>query len=321
MQRIRQAAAATLMVTLTDQIGEPVDAVAGVNVTVSRANGTVLVASTPATSDPAVGVYTYALPAASTAVLDVLHAVWHDVTSGGDWHSYHRVVGGFMFTITEARIYDDVLNDDVKFPAVDMAATRDQVEDEAEWICDRRFVPSYARVTTSGDGTANISTGCHDLRVVRAISVADTLSGTAVALSATELASCAMLPGGIIQRTDGGIFTWGTNNVTVDLEYGLDAPDAMLAAAAITRLRSRLLGPKTGMPERSREWTDPNGNHYVFTGPDAYTTGIDAVDAVYARFSKRDRGQGKNGSGSVMPASRTLSYDPQAYGMFRGGPR
>lgn len=319
MQRIRQAAAATLKVTLTDQIGEPVDAVAGVNVTVTRANGAVLVASTPATSDPAVGVYTYPLPAANTAVLDVLHAVWHDVTSGGDWHSYHRIVGGFMFSIAEARAYDDVLNDSGKYPSIDLAATRDEVEDEAEWICDRRFVPSYARVTVSGDGTDRIHTSCHDLRNVRAISVADSLAGAAVSLTAQELASCALLPGGVILRTDGGIFTWGTNNVTIDLEYGLDAPDAMLAAAAITRLRSRLLGPRTGLPERSREWTDPNGNHYVFTGPDALTTGIDSVDAVYARYSMRDR-DGKAGAGSIA-ASRTLSYDPQNFSLFRGGPR
>lgn len=320
MQRIRQSAPATLSVVLVDQYGSPTAAEGDVTVAVTTSDGTELVASTTATVGADTGVYTVPLTGAQTSTLDILEATWHDVDADTDWVTKHRIVGGFLFTIDEARAFDDVLADTVKYPAATLAAKRDEVEDEVEWICDRAFVPSFDRVTCDGTGTDRLTVGKHDIRRIRAVTVYSTLGGTGTALSATELASIAKVGGGDIRRTDGGIFTWGTENVVVEVEYGLDGPDDMLAAAAKTRLRSRLFMSKSQIPERTRSWTDPNGNSYTFTGPDAYRTGIDSVDAVYMRFSLRTR-DGDPASTAVVPASRTLSFDPQYWGLYRGGPR
>ncbi|MDO8391058.1 MAG: hypothetical protein Q7V57_11260 [Actinomycetota bacterium] len=309
---------------LTDQYGDPADADGSVTVTVDRANGTELVASTAAghTSGED-GVYTVALTAAQTATLDELTATWHDVANNVDWVTHHRIVGGFLFTITQAREYDDVLADVTKYPTAEIAAKRDEVEDEAEWICNRAFVPSYARVTVSGAGTDRLTIGKHDIRVVRNIRVYSVLGGAYTDLTAGELASIARLGGGEIRRTDGGIFPWGTSNIVVDLEYGLDGPDQRLTGAAITHLRSRLNQTRSLLPDRTRSFSDQSGNTYELDGPDAYRTGIDAVDSVYARYSMRTRNaQAADGSGGApVPASGSLSFDPQWGGLFRGGPR
>jgi hypothetical protein len=120
------------------------------------------------------------------------------------------------------------------------------------------------------------------------------------------------------------VFDFGIGNVTVDLTYGLNGPSEMMKKAAMTRLRSRLMSPRSGLPERTRSHTDPAGNTFVFTGPDAYRTGIDSVDAVYARYSLRSRRRVESGAGSATtprPAFGQVSYDPQWGGLFRGGPR
>lgn len=326
VQRIRQSTAATLRVVFTDEYGEP-DARTTVTVGVARANGDVLIAAGTATvagTGDDVGEFSYQLTPAETSVLDELTATWHDGDNDVDWTTRHRIVGGFMFSIAEARAFDEVLNDSGKYPAALMASKRAEVENEAEWICDRAFVPSYARVTVDGDGTDRLHVGLHDLRSIRSISVYDTLNGTPVEFTAGELAQLSLLPGGVLRRTDGGVFAFGTSNVIVEAEFGLDGPDEMMVAAAITRLKSRLSAPRSGLPERTRSWTDAKGNSYTFTGPDAYRTGVDSVDAVYARHSKRARPEeetGGAGARETMPASRTLSYDPQWNGLFRGGPR
>lgn len=328
MQRIRQSVAATLQVVFTDELGVPSARPGGVTVGVTRANGDVVIAPGTAAATAATGVFTKALTALQTAQLDTLTATWRDVTGGVDFITTHRVVGGFMFTIAEARAYDDVLNDSAKLPNAVLAARRDEVEDEAEWICDRSFVPAYDRVTVDGDGTAMLHCGRHDLRRIRAIRLYSAgLDAGYVDLSAAQLSSIGLLPGGVIRRTDGGIFDFGVSNVIVDLEYGLNAPDNTMAVAAIQRLKSRCEMPNSGaVPERSRSWTDPaNGTTYEFTGPDAYRTGVDRVDSVYARFSMRKRPLDESGTGGkdeVVPASRTMSYDPQwGSSLFRGGPK
>jgi hypothetical protein len=328
MQRIRQSVAATLSVTFTDELGLPQARAGGVTVGVTRADGTVVIASgTAASAGASTGVFTKALLASQTAQLDRLTAVWHDVTNNVDVTTYHKVVGGFLFTITEAREYDDSIDDAADFPNQLIASRREDTENELEWICDRAFVPSYDRVIVDGDGTNLLQIGKHDLRRVRGISIyRDGLDGTATALTSTELSALGLLPGGLIRRTDGNIFDFGVANVIVDVEYGLDGltVDGTLVAAAIERMISRIVMPKSGMPNRTKAWTDPNGNRYEFAGPDAYRTGIDSIDAVYARFSKRARpDDDANGGGPVtmVPASRTLSYDPQWGSLFRGGPR
>lgn len=323
MQRHRQSTAATLRVVFTDELGEP-ETRTSVTVSVDRANGTELVSSTAAAAGDETGEFTLTLSAAQTSTLDVLTATWHDVDNDVDWYTHHRIVGGFMFTLAEARAHDDVLDDSSKYPPAVLAAKRTEVENTAEWICDRAFVPSYARVVADGDGTGQLRIGLHDLRRLRSVTVFDDLSDAGTTLTTDELASISLLTGGVLRRTDGGIFIPGSQNVIVEVEYGLDGPESPMAAAAMTHLVSVVNARKTGIPDRARSMTSPEGTSYVLAGPDAYSTGIDSVDAVYSRYSKRARKNDPDAGAAGtdhLPASATLSYDPQWHGLFRGGPR
>lgn len=320
MQRIRQSAAATIQVVFTDQYGSPAEPGGAVTVTITRADGTVVVTSA-ATVTGATGVRTYQLSAAQTAQLDVLTAAWVDASTSATWTTYHRVVGGFVFLLSAART--DVLTDTDKYPDSLLAAKRDEVEEELEWICDRSVVPTFARVTIDGTGTNRIATRVHDIRSIRGITTYDVVGSTGVVFTADDLAAISTFPDGTLCRTDGSVFPFGVGNVVVDLEYGLNAADAQLATAALTRLRSLLTVGVSQIPERTRSWTDPHGNTYQFTGPDAYRTGIDSVDAVYLRYSLRTQPSDLPGGGGAVqrPASGTLSYEPQHGGLFRGVPR
>lgn len=327
MQRHRQSTTATLRVVFTDEFGVPQNRPGGVTVTVTRANGVVLIAAGGVTTNAAAvpGEYARVLTPVQTSTLDTLTATWRDVAAGVDWTTQHRIVGGFMFGVGEARDHDDVLDDSSKYPPRLIAAKRSEVENEAEWICDRAFVPSYARVTADGDGTGQLRIGRHDLRLLRSVTMFDNIGQPGTLLAAGELASISLLSGGVLRRTDGGVFAAGSANVVVEVEYGLNAPDDTMAAAAMTRLVSTVNARKSGIPDRARSMSSPDGTSFTFAGPDAYSTGIDAVDAVYSRFSMRARknadGAGAGAGTDHRPASATLSYDPQWYGLFRGGPR
>lgn len=323
-QRLRQSAPATVSITTTDQYGLPADVDGGgaVTVTITNSAGTAL-ATAAATTAAGSGVYTYDLAASDLATLDELSLVWHDVDNDVDWYSSARVVGGFLFTIAEARAYDAVLADDVKYPNGLLASRRDEVEAEAEWICDRSFVPAYRLVICDGKGTPDLALPVNDVRTIRSVTVYDEIGGTGTAFTAAQLAKTFSPAQGVLRRTDGDVFPFGQALIHVGVEYGLDGPPRDMPAAAITRLRSRLLAPRTGLPERARSMTDPQGNSYALSEPDPYSTGIDSVDSTYGRYSLRRR-QGRDGSpeaGGHLPVSTTLSYDPQWYGIFRGGPR
>lgn len=326
VQRLRQSTPCTLRVVTVDQYGKGTDRAGAVTATVTASDGTVLISAGAATG-AGNGQYSVALTAAQVATLDTLSVQWADVAGGGTWYTQARVVGGFMFTIDEARDYDAVLSDDTTYPDAKVAAARAEVEDTAEWICDRSFVPAYKVVTVNGSGTLELAVPVNDIRSVRVVTLFDVVGGTGVELTASELASVTSPAHGILQRTDGGVFPWGIRNIQVGIEYGLDAPNDAMVRAAITHCRSRLHAPRTGIPDRARTVTDANGASYTLAGMDPYSTGIDAVDAVYARNSLRAEHRGVSAAGAggdspnQLPASRTLSYDPQWGGLFRGGPR
>src|ERR1051326_666530 len=113
-----------------------------VTVGVTKADGTVVVAAGAATTGtgPAPGVYT--LAAASNQSLELLTASWR-LTDGTVFTTLVEVVGGFYFTIDDARSSDPPLADTGKYPDADIDERRREVEEEIEDICDRSFVPRY----------------------------------------------------------------------------------------------------------------------------------------------------------------------------------
>lgn len=316
LQRILQGAPAALSVTLADQDGNPVAAVGALTVSVAQADGTVLLpAGTTTTAAGPIGAYTAALTAAQTVLLNVLTATWTDAGNGRVVTTTHEIVGGFYFNLADARgSNDNLLQDAAKYPDPLVLTTRQEVEEEAERICDVSFVPRYKRLVLDGWATPELILGGHRIRTIRSIRIYTVAGGSQfIAFTPAQLSSLVIDPDGTLHRTDFGFFDEGRGNIVVELEHGYDAPPATVKRAALTRLRSRLNFEKGAVPDRATTFTAENGQSYKLSTADEFRTGIPEVDAAYERYSERERGS------QAKAVSMTLNYDPQRYSLWHGG--
>lgn len=322
--RVLKTAAATL--THTFEVGETAtDASGTVTVTVTGPDG-----STVATGDAAhdgTGVYTFDL--AGQADLTALTVAWAGTVGGADVVEYDQVeiCGGFFFGLSEGRASDSSLSDTSKYPTADLITKRLEVEEECESICDRAFVPRYARVVLNGNDASEILLSHPDpersvahVRRIRSVSMAPRADEVFVDFTAAQLAALSVSDDGTLRRLDGARFTEGWANVIVEYEYGLDAPPRQLIQATLTRFRTRLNIGRSAVPDRASSFTSSEGGTYRLDMPGAWKTGIPEVDAVYGRYSRRS-GAGTGQSGRLVPASRPLSYDPQYTSLFHPGRR
>lgn len=317
-QRVLQGAPATLTVTFADQDGAPVDATGTVTVLVAQADGTVVLPLGSATVHGDTGVYTVALTAAQTAQLNLLTATWTDAGNTRVIVSEHEIVGGYFFSLADARTSNDgLLEDESTYSDEDILSCRQEVEEEAEVICDVAFVPRYNRVALDGDATTAIVLPDNRIRTIRSVRIYPVTGGTLfVSFTPTQLAGLAIGDDSTIRRTDFGFFDEGRANIIVEYEHGWDLPPSDLRRASLTRLRSRLNYDKGGINDRATTFTAENGQSYKLATAEAFRTGIPEVDAAYGRYSFRELG----GDGA-RPVSRQLNYDPQRYSIFHGGVR
>lgn len=316
-QRILRGAAATLTYEHLDYRGEQVDAGGTVTVKVEKADGTVVLAAGTATVRTSTGLYTVNLTAAQTATLDLLTATWTDSAAPSvPRTSTHEIVGGFLFTINDV-MTEQGASDYDKSTIVDRRA---EVEDECEWITDVAWVPRYRKLTLDGTGEDLLVTGIREIRTVRSVRLYSTPGGSSyTSMTAAQLAGLVRTPDGQLRRTDNDVWPAGFGNVVVELEHGFDRPPNDLRIAASMRCVDALFRPDSAVPLRAKSWTDGAGMSYDLEIPDEFSTGIPRVDSVYHRHSKRVSKAGTASGGRQGPASRTLSYDPQFYGLFRGG--
>lgn len=317
----------TFVVDETPTDPSPVSA----TVTVTKADGTTEVVSAQSgTHDSSTeGRFTYAL--AGQSGLNVYTADWTASFSGSDVtdRDIIEIVGGRIFSLKDARDSDPSLSDPAKYPTSALEDARLEVEHELEQICDRAFTPSYRLAVLDGTGTSSIlltdadwaeqGRSMGDVRRIVSATIAPRYGETAVALTAPQLAACAVTADGSLRRTDGNVWTEGISNVVLGIEYGLDRAARDLVRAAYTRFRTVLNIPKSGIPDRASSFTIQGGGAYRLDMPDTYKTGIPSVDAVYGRYSRRaEAGTGDTSDGAGRPASRTLTYDPQRASMFHG---
>lgn len=239
-----------------------------------------------------------------------------------------NVVGGRVFDLAAARASDASLASTDAYPAAELEASRLEVEDELELICDRSPVPQYRRAVLDGSGGydllltdaewSTVGRSAGDIRAIRSVMVADDADGAFVALTAGQLAAVAATGDGMLRRVDGDTWPLGTANIIVEYEYGLSAPPSDLRRAAMLRLRSRLNLSRGGIPDRATSFTAADGGTYRISQPGAWATGIPEVDAAYGRHSRRS-GVGGYG-GRRIPASRSVRVGGQRGSLFhRGG--
>lgn len=324
---VRVARTATATLSRTFYVGEtPTDSTAPVTVAVTDAAGQDVASGTATSAGTGTGRYTCTLPAQSTLAL--LTVAWTATISGVQVVEYDQVeiVGGFYFSLAEGRASDSSLADQSKYSTEELLRARQEVEEECERITRRAFVPRYRRITLDGTGTSDLMLPdpgdeqisgivLRGVRLpIRSATVAPRYGQTAVALTGGELAALAVTRDGILRRTDGRVWTEGLANVVLEYEHGNDGPPADLARAALTRFRSRLQMRTSGIPDRATSYSTEGGTYRLAT-PDAASTGIPDVDAVYSRYS-RGANAGRGPNGGPVAAGRTLSYDPQRWSLF-----
>jgi hypothetical protein len=315
-QRILQGTAATLTFHNLDADGVPADTAGSVTVGVLHGDGTTAITSGTATTHGAAssGLYSVALPASQTSKTDLLTATWLDVASGQSFVTYHEVVGAYIFSMDDVRAFPTLGSTSTYTNSV-IIAKRAEVEDELEQIRNVAFVPRYARLVLDGNGNTEIVTGLTYLRSLRSAKILQsTGSSLSTAFTATQIAACEITFDGRIRRGDGGIWDYGVQNIVVEVEHGFTDWGADLRIACLTRLREKLNWPITAIPDRATAFSSPDGYSYNLNPmkADGNSTGNPYIDAVYARYPTNTPGD--------LPAGRTLTFQPQYGGVFRGSP-
>lgn len=288
MDRVHQGLAVTIYADFTrDGTPEnPTPDTATVTIT-RQSTGTVLYTDAAAidVDDPA-GRFGYTLTPSDTALLDTLTADW-TVTFDSFVQTATttvEVVGGFLFTVGQARQLEP-LNNETRYPTSKILEARTLAEQTIEDACGRAFVPRYRQETLHGTGTSDLLLTMPDLRAIRSVST--TTSGVATAYTSDELALLAVNPTGLLYNT-GATWTAGVGNITVGYEHGLAMPPARVSQAALILARSWLV--KGPVDDRALGQATAGGDFsfgLATPGRNGSWVGLPEVDAVIDQYSLR----------------------------------
>ncbi len=273
MERIPRGNSATLSHTFY------VDGVAtnptpdAATVTITRDDGTVLVNAAAATEAGA-GIVTYTLTPAQTALLDTLTVSW-TATFGGQSQAFTdvvEVVGGFLFSISEARALKPL--DNTQYTIAQIINTRTLVEEALEDACGVAFVPRYRRETVSGDGGATVVLSRPRVTAVRSVKH----DGVAI----TDLATVVPSSSGIPYYPSG--WTRGYGNYEVAYEHGYPYPPAGATQAALLLAKRYLVqGP---IDDRATSMSSEDGVINLSTpGLRGARFGLPTADAFVSAYS------------------------------------
>jgi hypothetical protein len=260
--RVLQRTAATISSPILDGGGDiPVALPPDATVTITRSDGTVLVSAGIAgvIGD---GSFSYQLTPTDTALLDNLTVEWTN-SAVGTTVSYVEIVGGFLFTVPEARKLPAL---GTQFSTADIIAMRNTVEDAIEGYTGA-LVPRFATDTLSGDGTFTRPLLRPFVRSLRSV----TLDGSAVSLTGLSVA------GGWL---NGALWTAGYNNLTVGYEHGRDRPPERLRRAALLLAKTWLVA--SPVDDRASTFSSAEGGTYsmVTAGVRGSLFGVPEVDAA-----------------------------------------
>jgi hypothetical protein len=208
--RILQNRPATISATFEDETGTVVDP-GTVTVTVTRADGTILTSGQAAGTGA--GSRTFALTAGNTTLLDNLTAAW--VSPGaGTVTTEVEIVGGFLFTIAQAR----AALSDPTYDAQKIRDARTRAEQDIERALNYALVPRYETATL--DIRYRPMRLRSDATLVRSVTVAG------VTWTSDQLAAVSAF-GGFLTFARG---LWSTSttrfDVVVGYERGLTNPPA-----------------------------------------------------------------------------------------------
>ncbi|MEU8780063.1 hypothetical protein [Streptomyces sp. NPDC048637] len=185
-----------------------------------------------------------------------------------------EVVGGYLFSLPEARQSDMDLADTVRFSTAELKHYREVVEDEFERITARSFVPRTARVEVEADGTPTLYLGYFDVAELKAVSGpsgAVDMTGWGVDSTGFVRAPCGLPEG---------------DRYTVTFGYGFGQVPEDVKRAGLLRLRSFLTAERSGIPDRATAFVAAEGGNFTLAtaGRNGWETGLPEVDAVLKRY-------------------------------------
>lgn len=277
-QRILRGSAATLSWQPVGSDGEPAAPTGDVTVEVTAAAGTGVLAAGTATVGEGGEPRTVTLTAAQTAELDLLTATW---TDGDSSHTTTvEIVGGFYFTVSEARASDEFFADSVKVPDSTIFDLRREVEDEIEAITNVAFVPRF-RSEHVYNGTCNGVLLAPYLRSIRAAS--SYWGSEFTAWSDNDVASLHIDT--VIGRVAG--YRSFAGNVLFAYEHGMDRPPADVKRAALVLLREKATAPWDAISDRASSYSADEQGTIDLAPKGPWSTGNPKVDAVLDRYSMR----------------------------------
>lgn len=295
VERVLRNTAATVSVTFSNG-STNVEADGTVTVVAKRADGTTLL-STNATNDPAVGVYKVVIP--PQASLNFFTLTWTGVFTGTtiSIETYVEVVGGFYFSISELRAADTALANTSRFPDAALIDARQDVETEFEEICNRAFVPRFAREYVIDMWADSDEKGYYKsiaLNHVDPIRITGAKIGTVVYSSVDtgvwETSQYVETLGGAALALRGGPLLTATATRTptyLEYEYGYLQTPFQIKQKALKRARLNLLGMGSTIDPRATTMILPDiGSVNLATpGMRGSETGIPDIDVVLRRYT------------------------------------
>lgn len=277
VSRVLRGSPARLTVVFDDDETPTDDGAVAVTVT-NPAGGTVSTGS--ATSDAA-GTYTYALPAQA----DLAHLLVTWVGQTRTLESRVEIVGGFYFSLSDARASDDALSDTSKYSTADLREARTVVEDEFDQILGVSYVPRVGRAYIVTDAPRAFNGFPPIVQLFPAVRTILSVTVDGVAWTTDQMAALYVDEYGFVEGLSG-------QKIVIEYEHGFDAPPLDLRRVALIRLRYNLTYSNSGIPDRATSFQPAEGGTYTLAtaGRAGYSTGIPEVDAVLDRRSYKRPG-------------------------------
>lgn len=264
-------------VTLYDASGAPTDADGDVEVTVTRENGTVLVAGT-ATSAGATGGYEFPLTATHTAQLDVLTLTWEAAidSAAQTVTTVVEVRGALLFSIADARRVKP-LDNTTTYPAARIAEARTLAETALEEACHVAFAPTYFRLRLDGNGRTDLL-----LPIVRPLTVtAATVDGASLTAADLELYDDGRV------YYEGG-WSAGRRNVVITGTHGYPFPPPRVGRAALLLAKRVLVDSPVSDRATSMTTEDGTTQFLVTAGVRQAVFDVPECNAVVIDYGLRD---------------------------------
>lgn len=277
---VAQYRPAAVSIVCRDEDGVAAAPTGSVAVTVLHPDGSTHTTGS-ATAGEGTGVYAYTPGTGVTNTLGDWTVRFVYTISGVQYRTDvpYTVYGRHLFEIADLRAYAPELRSDGDYPAAEIRSARDAATDRLERAAQVAFSSRSTTVTLDGTGTHGLLLPHTQVTAINAIEI----DGDQVA----DLTYLSIYPDGRLIWTDGTVWTYGSENITIDLDHGYETvPEPVKRAAML--LAVEYLVPSALPPRAMSQSTDLGEFRISIANPDAGRyTGIPEVDAVVAEFGMR----------------------------------